>query len=145
MNIEPSRTDGAAVCVLGIGPHIHAAVFVRTLELGILRERVGLLKAADVSLLVGIDDAHTRRAVRRRPVACGLNGGYARSNKALEHAPYVRTIIRQGYIGIYRLFRSAGTERLLDADRLRYNVDLHRIPLLNRKCQCIYILPVSRV
>ena len=66
MNIEPSRADGAAVCVLGIGPHIHAAVFVRTLELGILRERVGLLKAADVSLLVGIDDAHARRAVRRR-------------------------------------------------------------------------------
>ncbi len=145
MDIEPARTDGAAVGILSISAYIHAAVFIRVLEIGVFRKRICLLEAADRPLLIGIDDAHIGRAVRSRSVADGLDCGYARSDKTFEHSPDVRTVIRQGYIGIYRLFRSAAAERLFDAYRLRYNIDLHRIPLLNRKCQCIYIPSMSRV
>ena len=35
VDIEPARADGAAVGILSIGAHIHAAVFIRTLEIGV--------------------------------------------------------------------------------------------------------------
>ena len=34
-DIEPARADGAAVGILSIGAHIHAAVFIRALEIGV--------------------------------------------------------------------------------------------------------------
>ena len=35
VNIEPARADGTTVGILSIGAHIHAAVFIRTLEIGV--------------------------------------------------------------------------------------------------------------
>ena len=35
VDIEPARADGTAVGILSIGAHIHAAVFICTLEIGV--------------------------------------------------------------------------------------------------------------
>ena len=35
VDIEPARADGTAVGILSIGAHINAAVFIRTLEIGV--------------------------------------------------------------------------------------------------------------